>query len=89
MINGLKSIRRERAALERDRVVIGSMVESAQISEQFNTLDEAIFEGTTSEDIEELIDKIPESEDDDDQVERILSSDEDLDVDGILGIDEE
>lgn len=89
MINGLKSVRRERAALERDRIVMGSMIEDSVISEAFLDYDDAIFEGVTSEEIEELIDKIPESDETDDEIERILKSNSDMDVDQILGIENE
>lgn len=88
MIGGLKSIRRERASLERDRVVIGSMLEDAQIAEGFDELDSEFLEGVSSEEIEELIDRIPQSDDEDDQIEKILKSSDDLGVDEILGVDE-
>ena len=88
MISGLKSIRRERASLERDRVVLGSMLEDAQIAEGFDELDSEFFEGVSSEEIEELIDRIPQSDEEDDQIEKILKSSDDLGVDEILGVDE-
>ena len=88
MISGLKSIRRERASLQRDRVVLGSMLEDAQIAEGFDELDSEFFEGVSSEEIEELIDRIPQSDEEDDQIEKILKSSDDLGVDEILGIDE-
>ena len=88
MISGLKSIRRERASLERDRVVLGSMLEDAQIADGFDELDSEFFEGVSSEEIEELIDRIPQSDEEDDQIEKILKSSDDLGVDEILGIDE-
>ena len=89
MFSGLKSIRKERAALERDRVIITSMLEDAQISEAFDELDKDFFEGVTDEEIEELINRIPESDEEDEQIEKILKSSEDMDVDAILGIDSE
>lgn len=88
MISGLKSIRRERASLERDRVIIGSMLEDAQIAEGFDELDSEFLEGVSSEEIEELIDRIPQSDEEDDQIEKILKSSDDLGVDEILGVDE-
>ena len=88
MISGLKSIRRERASLERDRVVLGSMLEDAQIAEGFDELDSEFLEGVSSEEIEELIDRIPQSDEEDDQIEKILKSSDDLGVDEILGVDE-
>lgn len=88
MINGLKSIRRERASLERDRVVMTSMMEDAKIAESIVEYDSEFFESVSSEEIEELITKIPESDDEDEQIEKILVSPNDgLDVDGILGVE--
>lgn len=89
MISGLKSIRRERASLERDRVVLGSMMEDAHIAEGFDELDSEFFEGVSSEEIEELIDKIPQSDEEDDQIEKILKSSHDLGIDEILGVEDE
>lgn len=90
MISGLKSIRRERAELERDRVVLGSMMEDAKITDALDALTDTILEGVSDDQIEDLIDRIPESDEEDDQVEKILASDNDegLDVDEILGVDE-
>ena len=89
MMNGLNSIRRERASLERDRVVFGSMLEDAEIADAFESVIGDVFESVTDEEIEDLIDKIPESDEDDAQIERILKAgDEGLDVDEILGVDE-
>lgn len=88
MINGLKSIRRERASLERDRVILGSMMEDAKIADSIMEFDSEFFESVSDEELEELINKIPESDEDDEQVERILKSgDAGLDVDGILGVE--
>lgn len=88
MMNGLQSIRRERASLERDRVIIGSMMEDAKIADSIMEFDSEFFESVSADEIEELISKIPESEDDDEQVEKILTSgDTGLDVDGILGVE--
>ena len=87
MMKGLKSIRQERASLERDRVIFGSMVESAQISDAFAALADNVSEATSDEEIEELINNIPLSDEEDEQVERILKSSEDMDVDAILGVD--
>lgn len=89
MINGLKSIRRERASLERDRVIMGSMMEDAETNDiLFDTVDSTFLESVSEDEIEELIDKIPESDEEDEQVERVLRApDTGLDADGILGID--
>lgn len=92
MINGLKSIRRERAKLERDRVVTQSMMEDAHLSDLICDIIEdngVVTESTSSQELEALIDKLPESEEEDAQIEKILASDDDLDIDGILGVDAE
>jgi hypothetical protein len=90
MISGLKSIRRERAKLERDRVVLGSMMEDAKIADALDALTDTILEGVSDDQMEDLIDRIPESDEEDEQVEKILASDNDegLDVDEILDVDE-
>lgn len=87
MFGGLKSIRRERAALERDRVVLGTMMEDAEVAEAVENMDTDFFEGVTSDEIDELIDRLPESDDEDAQVDKILNSKEDMSVDEILGVD--
>lgn len=88
LFDGLNSIRRERAALERDRVVIGSMVEDAAISESIVALGSDFFEDASEEELNDIIDKIPVDDSDiDRQVDRVLASDTDMDVDDILGID--
>ena len=87
MLSGLKSIRQERASLERDRVVFGSMMEDAKVGDAFDELDSEFFEGVSTEEIEELINNIPQSDEEDDQVERILKSSDDLGVDEILGVE--
>ena len=89
MISGLKSIRRGRAALEHARVVIGSMIEDNIINESFSEMNENFFENVTDEEIEELIAKLPECEEEDAEVERIMKSDTDLTVDEIIGVEEE
>lgn len=86
MLSGLKSIRQERASLERDRVVFTTMMEDAQVAEAFDELDSDFFEGVSDEEIEELINKIPQSDEEDEQVERILKSSEDLGIDEILDV---
>ena len=87
MFGGLKSIRRERAALERDRVVLGTMMEDAEVAEAVESMDTDFFEGVTSDEIDELIDRLPESDDEDAQVDKILNSKEDMSVDEISGVD--
>lgn len=87
MYSGLKSVRRERASLEHKRVVIESMIEDAKISDEFDSLDPNYFEGTSEDEIEELIKRIPESNEEDDQVDKVLNSNENLNMDEILGID--
>lgn len=91
IFSGFQSIRKERAMLERDRVVMTSMMEDAKISNAWaSVISQDFFEGVNDNEIEELIARIPESDpsDEDAEVERILMSDNDLDVDGILGVED-
>ena len=85
MMNGLHSIRRERASLERDRVVIGAMTEHT-IANAIEDMDPNFFEDTTQEEIDELIERIPEYDGDEEEIDRILDSEEDLNLDDILGV---
>lgn len=90
MFAGLKSIRRERAELERARVMITSMMESSEIQDTFDAIETGdFFEGVTEEEIEDMIDKIPETDLEDEQVDKILGSEENLTIDQILGIEDD
>ena len=63
------------------------MIEDAKINDAFSALDDDImFEGVTNDDIEDLINKLPESDDEDEEVERILSAKKPLDTDDIIGV---
>ena len=87
MFAGLKSIRRERAELERTRVLFSAMLEGAEIQDTFDSVSNRdFFEGVSEQEIEDMIDKIPESDEEDEQVDRILASDGDMDIDKIFGI---
>lgn len=91
IFNGFQSIRRERATLERTRVVLTSMMEDSKVGDAFaNTVSSNYFEGVDDSELEELISKIPESDpsDEEKEVDKILLSDNDLDVDGILGVED-
>ena len=90
MFAGLKSSRRERAELERARVMITSMMESSEIQDTFDAIETGdFFEGVTAEEIEDMIDKIPETDLEDEQVDKILGSEENLTIDQILGIEDD
>ena len=61
MIDGLTSLKKERAKLERDRVVLGSMLEDARMSNLiFDIFDDSTYlEGVEDDDsMDALIDKI-------------------------------
>lgn len=91
VFSGFQTIRRERAILERNRVVMTSMLEDEMITESYDTfLGHDYFEGVDESELEALIAKIPESDpaDDDAQIEKILLSDNDMDVDGILDVED-
>lgn len=88
---GFQSIRRERAILERNRVLMTSMIKDGEISTAFeNASNHDFFEDVSEAELEELISRIPESSpgDEDAEVERILTSNNELDVDGILGVED-
>ena len=71
MYTGLKSIRYERAKLERNRVLMTSMMEDANISETMNLVHkEKFYESVDDAEIEALIDQLPESDTDDAEIER-------------------
>lgn len=90
MYKGFKSIRNERAALERDRVLISSSILESEVDDLIDALDEVdIFESVTDEDIEKAIRDLPELDEDDEQLDRILRSETDLDIDDIFGIDKD
>lgn len=89
MINGLKSIRKERASLEINRVITESMLQDSKIAEAFENLDDDFFEGVSEDEIENLIERIPESDEEDEQVDKVLNSEKGLNVDEILGVDSE
>ena len=89
MYNGLKSIRRERATLERNRVIMTSMMEDANLSDLMqDAIPGSYVESVDDSDIEKLIANLPESDMEDEDIERVLKADMDLDVDGILGIED-
>lgn len=93
MLEKFKSISKERARLERDRVLITSMVEDAELQDSLHAdTDYSYLENTDDEnleELEELIDRIPEADDDEDQVMKVLASDTGLDVDDILNIEKD
>lgn len=89
MYNGLKSIRRERATLERNRVIMTSMMEDENLSDLMqDAIPGSYVESVDDSDIEKLIANLPESDMEDEDIERVLKADMDLDVDGILGIED-
>ena len=89
MYNGLKSIRRERATLERNRVIMTSMMEDENLSDLMqDVIPGSYVESVDDSDIEKLIANLPESDMEDEDIERVLKADMDLDVDGILGIED-
>ena len=90
MINGLRHVARDRARLERDRVVLSSMIRDMNINESvLDIVADSFYEsGEENDNIDELIEKIPEStpEDEEKEIDRVLSSETGLEVDEILDI---
>ena len=87
---GFKSIRRERAALERTRVLITSMMEDEKVTTAFENVEGDYLEYVSDAELEDLIARLPESsgEDEDAEVEKILTSNNELDIDGVLGVED-
>lgn len=102
MIEGLRSIARERAIQERDRRRYGNMHDNDKIIDAFLTVEsgyptshDIYFESSDEDDdyedkeIDELIDKIPESEDDDEEeISSIINGDEEVNIGDMIEIDE-
>ena len=91
MINGLRSIARERAEFERDRLLFESFhdmerIKDTFIQEGYIDLDDKKCCENSDDDINRLIDQLPESDDveDDEQIGRILSAEDDIDVEQML-----
>ena len=90
LIDGLKSIRRERAALERDRVVLGALVESGTDYDPYYAVanEDGFLEESSDDDAEinKLIDELPESDERNSQIDKVLGSDIGLTVDDMMDI---
>ena len=91
MITGLRSIARERAEAERDRLLFESFHDMERIKDMFIQegyidLDDMECCESGDDDINRLIDQLPESDDieDDEQIGRILSAEDDIDVEQML-----
>lgn len=89
MIEAFKSVRKERASIERDRLYIESMMEDEATEAALCALvPETMMEDVdiSDADIEALIDKLPVTDGDDQEVEKILQSKKNLSIDDVMNI---
>ena len=89
MIEAFKSVRKERASIERDRLYIESMMEDEATEAALCALvPETMMEDVdiSDADIEALIDKLPVTDGDDEEIEKILQSKKNLSIDDVMGI---
>ena len=90
MIEAFKSVRKERAGIEHDRLYIESMLEDESVDAAIAALaPTAMMEDVeiSDADIEALLDKIPVADGDDEEIEKILQSKKNLSIDDVMGID--
>ena len=89
MIEAFKSVRKERAGIEHDRLYIESMLEDENVDAAIAALaPTAMMEDVdiSDADIEALIDKLPAADGDDEEIEKILQSKKNLSIDDVMGI---
>lgn len=88
MFEAFKSVRKERAGIERDRLYLESMAADDMIENYMNLIPGSMMEDVDVSDaeIEALIDKIPDSDNVDQEVEDILKSKKNLSIDDLIGI---
>lgn len=89
MIEAFKSVRKERAGIEHDRLYIESMLEDENVDAAIAALaPTAMMEDVdiSDSDIEALLDKIPVTDGDDEEIEKILQSKKNLSIDDVMGI---
>ena len=89
MIEAFKSVRKERASIERDRLYIESMMEDEAVDAALSAMAPmTMMEGVdiSDADIEALIDKLPVTDGDDEEIEKILQSKKNLSIDDVMGI---
>ncbi len=89
MIEAFKSVRKERAGIEHDRLYIESMLEDEAVDASLSAMAPmTMMEGVdiSDADIEALIDKLPVTDGDDEEIEKILQSKKNLSIDDVMGI---
>ena len=89
MIEAFKSVRKERAGIEHDRLYIESMMEDEAVDAALSAMAPmTMMEGVdiSDADIEALIDKLPVTDGDDEEIEKILQSKKNLSIDDVMGI---
>lgn len=89
MIRGLKAVARERASMERNRIVLSTMVDDMFLSESFMESELPEIENEEYDEIDKLIDSIPVQDMDDREasdIDQIIQSEESMEVDDMLAI---
>ena len=89
MIEAFKSVRKERAGIEHYRLYIESMLEDEAVDAALSAMAPmTMMEGVdiSDADIEALIDKLPVTDGDDEEIEKILQSKKNLSIDDVMGI---
>ena len=95
MINGLKSIARQRAIMEAEAIMMEAVMDSQEVADLFLMEDgESTIEDVYSDDdvdipseseLDDLIDNLPESDiDDEDILNRMMDSNDEIGIDDIF-----
>ena len=95
MIRGLKAVARNRARLERDRIIYSSMMRDMDLGEAMleSSCDYFLEDGDQfdDEELDKLIEMIPVSNIDDteeEQINKIMDSNDSMEVDDLLAIND-
>lgn len=99
MIKGLKAVARERAHMERDRIVLSTMIDDMALSEAFLELDpegeldkpsyNPQYDNNKDDEVNRLIDQIPVPDINDietSDIDTIMQSEESMEIDDMLAI---
>lgn len=95
MIRGLKAVARNRARLERDRIIYSSMIKDMEFADAMleSSCDYMLEDGDQfdNEELDKFIEMIPVTDTDaaeEEQIQQIIDSDKSLEVDDLLAIND-
>ncbi len=95
MIRGLKAVARNRARLERDRIIYSSMIKDMEFADAMleSSSDYMLEDGDQfdNEELDKFIEMIPVTDTDaaeEEQIQQIIDSDKSLEVDDLLAIND-